>query len=223
VFVDYNQNAKDRTTASAYSLRPTADARVSTPLSWDEVPDCEPEAFTIDTVPARLAGRPDPAAGIDDAVGSLTALLELAERHRAAGLPDAPPPGASQTARPGGGEVAKAAPGKTSGASGRRRSTMPLIEIARAASKDEAMAGLERWKTRYPQVWSNLKPADVLVDQMRGRSTAWFRIRLNLRNVPEAERPSQEALEVDYDPWNGWTPGSPTPDGGRSAEAEPTS
>jgi bifunctional non-homologous end joining protein LigD len=92
---------------------------------------------------------------------------------------------------------------------------MPLIEIARAASKDEAMAGLERWKARYPLVWPNLRPADVLVDQMRGRSTAWFRIRLNLRNVPEAERPSQEALEVDYDPWNGWTPGSPTPGGGR--------
>ena len=80
---------------------------------------------------------------------------------------------------------------------------MPLIEIARAASKDEAMAGLERWKSRHPQTWPYLGPSDVLVDAMRGRSTAWYRIRLNLRNVPAAERPPQEPLEVDYDPWAG--------------------
>ena len=208
VFVDYNQNAKDRTTASAYSIRPTADARVSTPLSWDEVPHCEPASFTIDTVPVRLAGRADPATGIDDAVGSLLPLLELAEQHRAAGMPDAPAPNARPPAGTSG--VAAPAPGKTSGAGGRRRSTMPLIEVARAASQDEAMAGLERWKARHPTVWPLLAPADVLVDGMRGRSSVWTRIRLNLRNVPEAQRPPQEPLEVDYDPWAGFAaPGRP--------------
>jgi DNA ligase D-like protein (predicted polymerase) len=190
VFVDFNQNAKDRTTASAYSIRPTADARVSTPLTWDEVPTSEPEWYTIDTVPRRLAESGDPSAGIDDVAGSIASLLELAEAQKAAGV-QAPPSGS----------VAQAAPGKTSGASGRRRTTMPLIEIARAASKDEAMAGLNRWRERHPHVWERLAPADVLVDAMRGRSSAWYRIRLNLRNVPEAERPPQGELEVDYDPW----------------------
>jgi bifunctional non-homologous end joining protein LigD len=205
VFVDYNQNARDRTTASAYSVRPTADARVSTPLSWEEVPTCEPEAFTVETVLRRLATRDDPAAGIDAAAGSLTPLLELAERHRDAGLPGVPAArGRVAEGRVAEGRVAEAAPGKTSGPTGRRRSTMPLIEIARAASKDDALAGLERWKERYPQVWSYLAPADVLVDAMRGRSSAWYRIRLNLRNVPAAQRPPQEPLEVDYDPWAGW-------------------
>jgi bifunctional non-homologous end joining protein LigD len=183
VFVDYNQNAKDRTTAAAYSVRPTPDGRVSTPLRWDEVPGCEPEAFTMDTVPARYARLGDPWAGIDDTAGSLEALLRLAQEHKAAGLDDPAPD--------------RAVPGKT----GRRRSSMPLIEIARAAGKDEALAGLERWKARYPQIWSYLEPADVLVDSMRGRSSTWTRVRLNLRNVPEAERPPQEALEVDFDPW----------------------
>jgi len=82
---------------------------------------------------------------------------------------------------------------------------MPLIEIARAATKDEAMAGLERWKARHAAVWSRLEPADVLVDGMRGRSSVWYRIRLNLRHVPETERPAQEPLEVDYDPWQNLT------------------
>jgi DNA ligase D-like protein (predicted polymerase) len=190
VFVDYNQNAKDRTTAAAYSVRPTPDARVSTPLSWDEVPTCEPQWYTIETVPTRLADTGDPAAGIDDEVGSLTSLLELAKAQKKAGV-QAPPSGA----------VAQAAPGKTSGASGRRRTTMPLIEIARAAGKEEAMAGLERWKQRHPGIFEQLAPADVLIDAMRGRSSAWYRIRLNLRNVPEAQRPEQGPLEVDYDPW----------------------
>jgi bifunctional non-homologous end joining protein LigD len=197
VFVDYNQNSKDRTTCSAYSVRPTPDARVSTPLGWDEVPDCDPAGHTLMTVPARLAERGDPAAGIDEAVGSLVPLLELAERHRAAGLSDAPPPTA-------GGTVAQAAPGKTSGASGRRRSTMPMIEIARAATRDEALAGLDRWKARHPDVWPLLAPSEVLVDSMRGRSSLWYRIRLNLRSVPEDQRPPQEALEVDFDPFAEW-------------------
>jgi DNA ligase D-like protein (predicted polymerase) len=190
VFVDFNQNAKDRTTASAYSVRPTADARVSTPLTWDEVPTCDPQWYTIQTVPARLADTGDPAAGIDGAVGSLDSLLELADAQKKFGIEPVPS-----------GSVSQAAPGKASGASGRRRTTMPLIEIARAAGKDEAMAGLQRWQERHPGVVERLGAADVLVDAMRGRSSAWYRIRLNLRNIPEAERPEQGPLEVDYDPW----------------------
>ncbi len=321
VFVDYNQNAKDRTIASAYSIRPLPDARVSTPLGWDEVADCDPAARTIDTVPARFAEVGDPWAEMDSAVGSLDGLLGLAERDEASGLPDAPwPPhfvrqageeprvqpskrragrrtapggavGASAkgTTVPGGavgatakGTTAKgttaesetrteeaageraAAKGPTakggakgpedaSGAAtrmkrnttgaepvsdpaepasadappasattgvrtgvrgeddgtgtvprsptGRRQSKMPLIEVARAATKAEAMEGLERWKARHGDVWPHLAPADVLVDSMRGRSYSWTRIRLNLQHVPEAERPAQEPLEVDYDPW----------------------
>jgi len=189
VFVDYNQNARDRTTSSAYSVRPTLDARVSTPLTWDEVPDCEPEAFTLDTVPPRLAAIGDPWAGMDDAAGSLDSLLALAAKHE-------PDPSGRRA-----GTVMPAAPGKASGASGRRRTSAPLIEIARARSKEEALDGLERWKARHPSVWPLLEPADVLVDGMRGRSSVWWRIRLNLRHVPEAERPPQEPLEVDYDPW----------------------
>jgi bifunctional non-homologous end joining protein LigD len=215
VFLDYNQNAKDRTVASAYSVRPTPDARVSTPLRWEEVPDCEPEAFTIETVPERFARLGDVGEGIDQAAGSLESLLELAARDEASGLRDAPwPPHYEKQAdeprrvqpskrRPDGreGAVPPPAPGKTSGPTGRRRTRMPLIEIARAASQAEAMEGLERWKQRYPDVWPRLAPADVLVDSMRGRSSTWTRIRLNLRNVPEPERPVQERLEVDYDPW----------------------
>jgi bifunctional non-homologous end joining protein LigD len=217
VFVDYNQNAKDRTVASAYSVRPTPDARVSAPLAWDEVPDCRPEAFTIDTMPERFARLGDLAAGIDDAAGSLGPLLELAGRDEAAGLPDAPwPPhfvrqaGEEPRVQPSkrraparADSAAAAARGKASGATGRRRSSMPLIEVARAATEAEAMAGLDRWKQRHPEAWAKLDPADVLVDSMRGRSSTWTRIRLNLRNVAEGERPPQEALEVDYDPWAG--------------------
>ena len=313
VFVDYNQNAKDRTIASAYSIRPLPDARVSTPLRWDEVADCDPAAFTIDTVPARFAEVGDPWAEMDSAVGSLAGLLGLAERDEASGLPDAPwPPHfvrqageeprvqpskrrAGRRTAPGGpvgsaakgitaekaaaeraaaesetrtkgaasegaaakGATAKGASAKggakgpedasgaatgpkrntaraepvsdavelasadaapasaTTGArgeddgagtaprspTGRRQSKMPLIEVARAATKAEAMEGLERWKARHGDVWPHLAPADVLVDSMRGRSYSWTRIRLNLQHVPEAERPAQEPLEVDYDPW----------------------
>jgi bifunctional non-homologous end joining protein LigD len=214
VFVDYNQNAKDRTVASAYSVRPVPDARVSTPLTWAEVPLCDPSAFTVDTVPGRFAELGDPWAGMDEAAGSLDGLLELAARDEAAGLPDAPwPPHYDKQE----GEAPRVQPSKRvsssgsgsggSGAgSGRRVSTKPLIEVARAASKDEAMAGLELWKARHAAVWSRLKPADVLVDGMRGRSSVWYRIRLNLEHVPEAERPGQEPLDVDYDPWAGFRP-----------------
>jgi bifunctional non-homologous end joining protein LigD len=229
VFVDYNQNAKDRTVASAYSVRPTPDARVSAPLRWDEVPGCDPAAFTIDTMPQRYAEVGDPGAGIDEAVGSLDKLLELAEADEAAGLPDAPwPPhfdkqageaprvqpskrragrtaGGATTGGATTGAVSPPAPGKAVGPTGRRRSSMPLIEIARAASKAEAMSGLERWKQRHPAAAPLLEPADILVDSMRGRSSTWTRIRLNLRHIPEAERPPQEPLEVDYDPWQGFT------------------
>ncbi len=231
VFVDYNQNAKDRTVASAYSVRPTSDARVSTPLSWAEVPDCDPAAFTIGTVPARFAELGDPWQDMDAAAGSLEHLLDLAAVQEAAGMGDAPwpphyekqagepprvqpskrrQPGSSRAASGGGGDgrpgaVAPPAPGKKAGPTGRRRSSMPLIEIARAATKAEAMAGLDRWKQRHPAVWPYLEPADVLVDSMRGASSTWTRIRLNLQHVPEDQRPPQEALEVDYDPWAGYT------------------
>jgi DNA ligase D-like protein (predicted polymerase) len=246
VFLDYNQNAKDRTVASAYSVRPLPDARVSTPLTWDEVPTVEAEAFTIDTVPARFAAMGDPGAGIDDAVGSLEALLELSERHEAEGLGDAPwPPNYAKQAGepprvqpsrarrppteydPGRGEgggpppdvaaeraaaVAAGDPnaglptewaGSRPTPTGRRKSTIPVVEIARAEHKDEAMAGFERWKARHPGVVGFLEPADVLVDSMRGRSTTWTRVRVNLIHVPEADRPGQEPLESDYDPWAG--------------------
>src|SRR5262249_21246716 len=169
VFVDYNQNAKDRTVASAYSIRPTRDARVSTPLAWSEVPDCDPEAFTIGTVPERFARLGDPWQDMDDAAGSLDALLALADEHEAAGLGDAPwpphydkqadePPRVQPSKRRAGG-TPPPAPGKTSGPTGRRRSSMPLIEVARAASEAEALAGLERWKERHADVWPLLQPA----------------------------------------------------------------
>jgi bifunctional non-homologous end joining protein LigD len=208
VFVDYNQNAKDRTIASAYSVRAMPDARVSTPLTWDEVPGCDPAAFTIDTVPERYAAVGDPWAGMDEVAGSITGLLELADRDEAAGLPDAPwPPHFVRQA----GEAPRVQPSKrrAPNPTGRRKSTKPLIEIARAQTKDEAMAGLDRWKERHPAVWPHLAPHDVLVDSMRGRSSTWTRIRLNLERVPEAERPQQEELEVDYDPWGGRGPGAP--------------
>jgi len=205
VFVDYNQNAKDRTVASAYSVRPLPDARVSTPLAWDEVPGVDPAAFTIDTVPGRFAKIGDPWEGIDEAVGSLDDLLAQADRDEAAGLPDAPwPPHYEKQT----GEEARVQPSKrrNDGAStGRRQSTKPLIEIARAKTKAEAMEGLERWKSRHPDVWPLLEPADVLVDSMRGRSSTWTRIRVNLEHVPENKRPEQEPLEIDYDPWAGFT------------------
>jgi bifunctional non-homologous end joining protein LigD len=211
VFLDYNQNAKDRTIASAYSVRPTPDARVSTPLRWEEVADCEATSFTIDTVPARFAALGDSAAEMDNAPGSIERLLGLAAEHEAAGLPDAPwPPhfakqvGEAPRVQPSkrrSGEVPPPAPGKAVGPTGRRRTTVPLIEIARAATEREAREGLERWRTRHPGVWAHLAPADVLVDSMRGRSSLWTRVRVNLTRVPESERPPQEALEVDFDPW----------------------
>ena len=213
VFVDYNQNAKDRTVASAYSVRPTPDARVSTPMNWDEVAGCDPAAFNIDTVPDRYSRIGDPWEGFGAAAGSLEPLLELARRDAEAGLPDAPwPPNYVRAdgeeprvapSRRRSGRAASAPPGMSGGASGRRKSSMPLIEIARAASQAEALAGLDRWRARHPDAAALLEPADILLDAMRGRSSAWYRIRLNLRHIPQERRPPQETLEVDYDPWAG--------------------
>ena len=210
VFLDYNQNAKDRTVASAWSVRPTPDARVSMPLEWDEVADCDPAAFTLVTAPARFAERGDASTGIDSAAGSLDALLELSASQEAAGLADAPWPPHYKKQRD---EPPRVAPSrrKASGPSterrGRRESTQPLITVARAAHKADALAGLERWKVRYPEAAARLHVDDVLVDSMRSRSTNWTRIRINLRNVPEGERPPQDPPEPDYDPWSPAPPG----------------
>src|SRR5919112_1832667 len=256
VFLDYNQNAKDRTVASAYSVRPLPDARVSMPLRWSEVGDVVAEDFTLATVPKLYADRGDAAAGIDEAVGSLDALLELSARHEAEGEGDAPwPPNYAKQAgepprvqpsrarrpkseyEPGRGleggpppevQAERAAavaagdrnaglpnewegmpPRGTPGASrptptGRRKTNVPVIEISRAATKAEALEGLERWKARHPEAATHLEPADVLTDGMRGRSSLWYRVRVNLIHVPEAERPGQEALDPDYDPWAGY-------------------
>ncbi len=173
VFVDFNQNAKDRTVASAYSVRATPDARVSTPLTWDEVPGCRPEAFTIATVPARFAERGDPWAAMDDAVGSLDGLLRLAEEL---GPAEKPPKGSK-----------------------------PLIEVARTKTRDEAMEALDVWRSRHPQAAAALQPTDILVDGMRGPSSIWYRIRINLEHVPQQQRPPQEELIADYSPWEGYS------------------
>ena len=234
VFLDYNQNAKDRTVASAYSVRPLPDARVSTPLSWDEVATVEAEAFTIDTVPARYAAIGDPGAGIDDAVGSLEALLELSARDEAEGLGDAPwPPNYAKQAgepprvqpskarrppseyEPGRGQAGGPPPevaaeraaavaagdsnaglptewvGSKPTPTGRRKTSIPVVEIARAEFKEGALEGLERWKARHADLVQYLEPADILVDGMRGRSALWYRVRVNLIHVPEDQRPAQ--------------------------------
>ena len=201
VFIDYNQNAKDRTVASAFSVRPRPDARVSTPLRWNEVAEVDAAAFTLRTVPERFALEGDAHEGIDAAAGSLDGLLELSARHETEGLGDAPwPPNYARTLD----EPPRVQPSK------RRMSTKPLIEIGRAAKQADAIAGLERWKARHPAAWPHLRPADVLVDAMRGRSTTWTRIRLNLEHVPPELRPPQEPIDPDYDPWEGveW-PGRP--------------
>jgi len=202
VFLDYNQNAKDRTTCSAYSVRPLPDARVSTPLAWDEVPDCEPADFTVRTVPARFAARGDLHARMDEAVGSLEPLLELAARDEASGLGDAPwPPHYAKQE----GEAPRVAPSRKRSATARKpREKMPLIIVAQALKKDDALAGLERWKARHPAVAALLAVDDVLVDSMRGRSSTWTRVRVNLRHVPESERPAPEPPDPDEDPTREW-------------------
>jgi hypothetical protein len=205
VFLDYNQNAKDRTVAGAYSVRPKPDARVSAPVTWDELFECAPEDFTLRTMPARFAAIGDRHADIDQSPGSLEGLLELSARQEAEGLGDAPwPPHYAKQA----GEPPRVQPSRRKDGtkpSGRRVPTKPLIEIGRAAKKADALAGLERWRTRHPQTAAHLQPADVLVDAMRGRSSTWTRVRVNLEHVPQALRPRQEPLDPDYDPYAGFT------------------
>jgi bifunctional non-homologous end joining protein LigD len=222
VFLDYNQNAKDRTTCSAYSIRPLPDARVSAPLRWDEIPDCEPGDFTVLTMPARFQAIGDPNAAMDDAAGSLEKLLELADRDEAAGLGDAPwPPHFRKTES----EPTRVAPSRAKGlkaavkgakaaakgvkadkvaSPAKRKTTMPLIVVANSPSKEAALAGLERWKAKHPDAASCLAVDDVLIDSMRGRSTTWTRIRINLRNVPEKSRPAQGTPDPDDDPTRVW-------------------
>jgi bifunctional non-homologous end joining protein LigD len=213
VFLDYNQNAKDRTTCSAYSIRPLPDARVSAPLRWEEIPDCEPADFTVLTMPARFATMGDPNSAMDVAAGSLEKLLELAARDEASGLGDAPwPPHFRKTES----EPTRVAPSRAKGAKGAKAvkavkgakavkgPKMPLVVVANSPSREAALAGLERWKAKHPDAASQLAVDDVLVDSMRGRSSTWTRIRVNLRNVPEALRPPQETPDPDDDPTRPW-------------------
>jgi len=200
VFLDYNQNAKDRTTCSAYSVRPLADARVSTPLHWREVPDCDPADFTLFTVPQRFREQGDPHAGMDSAAGSIEQLLELAARDEADGLADAPWPPHFRRME---GEAPRVAPSRAKKAAA-PRVKMPLIVVANSPDKEAALAGLERWKGKYPEAASHLGVDDVLVDSMRGRSSTWTRIRVNLRHVPENLRPAQETPDPDDDPTRAW-------------------
>ena len=202
VFIDYNQNAKDRTVASAYSVRPTADARVSAPVTWEELASCDPADFTLRTMPARFARLGDVGAGIDGAAGSLEALLDLAARQRAAGMADAPwPPHYSK----GADEPPRVEPSRRKGAR-QTREKAPLLVVSKAARREDALAGLARWRARHPEAARLLEADDVLVDAMRGRSTTWTRVRVNLRHVPAAERPPPEPPDPDYDPWRGASP-----------------
>jgi bifunctional non-homologous end joining protein LigD len=206
VFLDYNQNAKDRTTCSAYSVRPLPDARVSTPLEWREVPDCDPADYTVLTVPKRFAEFGDPHAGINGAAGSLEKLLELAAKDEAAGLGDAPwPPhfrkmdGEAPRVAP-----SRAKPSRAQSAANKQQTKMPLLVVANSPHKEAALAGLERWKSKHDEVARLLAVDDVLVDSMRGRSSTWTRIRVNLRHIPKELRPAQETPDPDDDPTREW-------------------
>jgi DNA ligase D-like protein (predicted polymerase) len=201
VFLDYNQNAKDRTTCSAYSVRPLPDARVSTPLRWHEVPDCEPADFTVLTMPKRFTDLGDPHANIDAAPGSLEKLLELAARDEAAGLGDAPWPPHFRKME---GEARRVAPSRAKSTAKKPRTKMPLVVVANSPSRGAALAGLEKWKSKHSEVARLLTADDVLVDSMRGRSSTWTRIRLNLRHVPEELRPAPEPPDPDDDPTREW-------------------
>ena len=205
VFIDYNQNAKDRTVASAYSVRPRPDARVSAPLTWNEIDSCDPADFTLLTMPGRFAEIGDRHSEIDQHAGGLESLLELAARDERDGLGDAPwppqykkQPGEAPRVQPSRARRAPASP------SGRRVPTRPLVEVARASRKEDALQQLEDWKARHPDAASHLQPADVLVDAMRGRSATWTRIRVNLQNVPEDQRPAQESLPASAEELSGW-------------------
>jgi DNA ligase D-like protein (predicted polymerase) len=201
VFIDYNQNARDRTTSNAYSVRPTPDARVSMPLTWEDLKDSDPAEFTLRTVPEIFARRGDAHAGIDEHYGSIDRLLELAERQESEGNGDAPwPPHYGKMP----GEAPRVAPSRAKGAARPPRPKLPVIVISKAKTKTDALEGLERWKARHPAVAELLAPEDVLVDTMRGRSSAWCRVRVNLKNVPVEERPDEVAPDPDYDPAVEW-------------------
>lgn len=206
VFLDYNQNAKDRTTCSAYSVRPVPDARVSTPLHWDEVPDCDPADFTVLTVPKRFEELGDPHSGMDKTPGSLETLLELSEKDEAEGLGDAPWPPHFRKMK---GEPSRVQPSRARSSAKKSitkkpRTRMPLLVIAHSPDKDAALAGLQRWKKKHPKAAKHLAVDDVLVDSMRGRSSTWTRIRVNLRHVPEKLRPPQGTPDPDDDPTREW-------------------
>ena len=190
VFLDYNQNAKDRTVAAAYSVRPTADARVSAPVTWDELSECDPRDFTLATMPGRFAAIGDPHAAMDAQPCRLDSLLELSAQHERDGSGDAPWPPHYRKQQ---GEPVRAQPSR------RRVPIHPLIEIGKAKKKDDVLAGLDRWKARHPEAAAHLEPADVLTDSLRGRHVSWTRIRVNLQHVPDALRPPQEALDPDGD------------------------
>lgn len=219
VFLDYNQNAKDRTTCSAYSIRPLPDARVSTPLYWHEVSNCEPADFTVLTVPIRFAALGDPHKDIDSAPGSLDRLLELAAKDEASGLGDAPwPPhfrkmeGEAPRVAPSRAKSTSAKVPRSTAAPKQRQSKMPLIIIANSPHESEALAGLERWKERHAEAAALLAIDDVLIDRMRGKSYVWFRIRVNLRHVSETLRPLQATPDPDEDPTREWrSPQNPDP------------
>jgi bifunctional non-homologous end joining protein LigD len=201
VFLDYNQNAKDRTTCSAYSVRPVPEARVSAPLRWSEVPDCDPAEFTVFTMPRRFTEIGDPHAGMNGSPGSLEPLLELAARDEAEGLGDAPWPPHFRKMESEGPRVA---PSRAKSRPRPPRIKMPLIVVANSSDKSAALAGLERWKARHAGVAEFLEPEDVLVDSMRGRSSTWTRIRVNLQHVPAGLQPPQEAPDPDDDPTREW-------------------
>ncbi len=216
VFIDYNQNAKDRTVASAYSVRPTQDARVSMPVTWEVLETCDPAEFTLATVPKLFAASGDAHRGIDEAPGSLEELLELAEKQKREGQGDAPwPPHyakqAGEPPRVAPSRAKKDAPTKTAV----RRAKNPLVVVSQSPDKEPALAGLEQWKERHPRAAACLTPEDVMVDAMRGRFKTWTRVRVNLRHVPEEERPPQEPPDPDYDPAVEWVAAG---DGGREKD-----
>ena len=228
VFIDYNQNAKDRTVCSAFSVRPRPDARVSTPLTWDEIDACDPADFTMKSMPAWFKSNGDRHAGIDNHPCSLEKLLELSAKQEKEGQGDAPwppqykkMPGEPTRVQPSrarlrqgshlrqgsGGQAGAAGSANEGGpAKGRRVSKHPLIVITHSTKKEEALASLEKWKEEHPQVVEHLQPSDILTDSMRGRSSAWWRIRINLQHVPEALRPQAPKLPPIPNPWSDATP-----------------